>query len=153
MSGHGYAVLTVDEAVILRGTSPGYGWRQARSRDEVRTGFLDQGSQAVRRARTRQDPRKCRGEDEFWDVRGISQEVARGIRTARHTVGQCGLPQVQGGRRVCQVSLRGDQAGLPSTVHPATQPNRDPVEGAQRHACRQILWVYRRSYPCNNEFD
>ena len=23
----------------MRGTSPGYGWRQAKSRDEVRTGF------------------------------------------------------------------------------------------------------------------
>ena len=39
VSGHGYAVLAVDEADILRGTSPGYGWRQAKSRDEVRTGF------------------------------------------------------------------------------------------------------------------
>ena len=40
ISGHGYAVLAVDEAGILRGASPGYGWRQAKSRDEVRTGFL-----------------------------------------------------------------------------------------------------------------
>ena len=40
MSGHGYAVLAVDEAGVMRGTSPGYGWRQAKSRDEVRTGFF-----------------------------------------------------------------------------------------------------------------
>ena len=39
VSGHGYAVLAVDEAGVMRGTSPGYGWRQAKSRDEVRTGF------------------------------------------------------------------------------------------------------------------
>ena len=39
VSGHGYAVLAVNEAGITRGTSPGYGWRQAKSRDEVRTGF------------------------------------------------------------------------------------------------------------------
>ena len=39
MSGHGYAVLAVDEAGVMRGTSPGYGWRQAKSRDEVRTGL------------------------------------------------------------------------------------------------------------------
>ena len=39
VSGHGYAVLAVDEASVMRGTSPGYGWRQAKSRDEVRTGF------------------------------------------------------------------------------------------------------------------
>lgn len=36
-----------------------------------------QGSQAVRGARTGQDPRKGRGEDEFRDVRGIPQGVAR----------------------------------------------------------------------------
>ena len=40
VSGHGYAVLAVDEAGVMRGTSPGYGWRQAKSRDEVRTGSL-----------------------------------------------------------------------------------------------------------------
>ena len=39
VSGHGHAVPAVDEAGIMRGTSPGYGWRQAKSRDEVRTGF------------------------------------------------------------------------------------------------------------------
>ena len=39
VSGHGYAVLAVDEAGVMRGASPGYGWRQAKSRDEVRTGF------------------------------------------------------------------------------------------------------------------
>ena len=39
VSGHGYAVLAVDEAGVMRGTSSGYGWRQAKSRDEVRTGF------------------------------------------------------------------------------------------------------------------
>ena len=39
VSGHGYAVLAVDEAGVMRGTSPGYGWRQAKSRDEVHTGF------------------------------------------------------------------------------------------------------------------
>ena len=39
VSGHGYAVLAVDEAGVMRGTSPGYGWRQAKSRDEVRTGL------------------------------------------------------------------------------------------------------------------
>ena len=37
--GHGYAVLAVDEAGVMRGTSSGYGWRQVKSRDEVRTGF------------------------------------------------------------------------------------------------------------------
>ena len=37
--GHGYAVLTVDEASVMCGTSPRYGWRQAKSRDEARTGF------------------------------------------------------------------------------------------------------------------
>ena len=65
VSGHGYAVLAVDEAGVMRGTSPGYGWRQAKSRDEVRTGFLHQGSQAVRGAWTRQDPRKGRGAHEL----------------------------------------------------------------------------------------
>ena len=39
VSEHGYAVLAVDEAGVVRGTSPGYGWRQAKSRDETRTGF------------------------------------------------------------------------------------------------------------------
>ena len=39
VSGHGDAVLAVGEAGVMRGTSPGYGWRQAKSRDEVRTGF------------------------------------------------------------------------------------------------------------------
>ena len=39
VSGHGYAMLAVDEAGVMRGTSLGYGWRQAKSRDEVRTGF------------------------------------------------------------------------------------------------------------------
>ena len=39
VSGHGYAVLAVDEAGVMRGTSPGYGWHQAKSRDEVRIGF------------------------------------------------------------------------------------------------------------------
>ena len=39
VSGHGYAVFAVDEAGVMRGTSPRYGWRQAKSRDEVRTGF------------------------------------------------------------------------------------------------------------------
>ena len=39
VSGHGYAVLAVDEADVMRGTSSGYGRRQAKSRDEVRTGF------------------------------------------------------------------------------------------------------------------
>ena len=39
VSGHGYAVLAVDETGVMRGTSPRYGWRQAKSRDEVRTGF------------------------------------------------------------------------------------------------------------------
>ena len=39
VSGHGYAVLAVDEAGVMRGTSSGYGWRQVKSRDEVRTGF------------------------------------------------------------------------------------------------------------------
>ena len=39
MSGHGYAVLAVDETGIMRGTPPGYGWRQAKSHDKVRTGF------------------------------------------------------------------------------------------------------------------
>ena len=39
VSGHGYAVLAVDEAGVMRGTSSGYGWRQAKSRDGVRTGF------------------------------------------------------------------------------------------------------------------
>ena len=39
VSGHGYAVLAVDEAGVMRGASPGCGWRQAKSRDEVRTGF------------------------------------------------------------------------------------------------------------------
>ena len=39
VSGHGYAVLAVDEAGILRGASPGYGWRHAKRRDEVHTGF------------------------------------------------------------------------------------------------------------------
>ena len=39
VSGHGYAVLTVDEVGSMCGTSPGYGWLQAKSRDEVRTGF------------------------------------------------------------------------------------------------------------------
>ena len=39
VSGHGYAVLAVDEAGVMRGASPGYGWRHAKSRDEVRTGF------------------------------------------------------------------------------------------------------------------
>ena len=37
VSGHEYAVLAVDEAGVMRGTSLGYGWRQAKSRDEVRT--------------------------------------------------------------------------------------------------------------------
>ena len=37
--GHGYAVLVVDETGITRETSPGYGWRQAKSRDEVRAWF------------------------------------------------------------------------------------------------------------------
>ena len=37
--GHGYTVLAVDEAGILRGASSGYGWRQAKSRDKVHTGF------------------------------------------------------------------------------------------------------------------
>ena len=39
VSGHEYAVLAVDEVGILHGISLGYGWRQAKSRDEVRTGF------------------------------------------------------------------------------------------------------------------
>ena len=39
VSGHGYAVLAVDEAGVVRGTSPGYGWLQAKSRDEACTGF------------------------------------------------------------------------------------------------------------------
>ena len=39
VSGHGYAVLAVDEASVMRGASPRYGWRQVKSRDEVRTGF------------------------------------------------------------------------------------------------------------------
>ena len=39
VSGHGYAMLAVDEAGVMRETSPGYGWRQAKSRDEVRAGF------------------------------------------------------------------------------------------------------------------
>ena len=39
MSGHGYAVLAVEEAGVMHGTSPGYRWRQAKSRDEARTGF------------------------------------------------------------------------------------------------------------------
>ena len=39
VSGHGYAVLAVNEAGVMRGTSPGCGWRQAKSRNEVRTGF------------------------------------------------------------------------------------------------------------------
>ena len=39
VSGHGYAVLAVDEAGIMHGTSLGHVWRQAKSRDEVRTGF------------------------------------------------------------------------------------------------------------------
>ena len=65
VSGHGYAVLAVDEAGVMRGASPGYGWRQAKSRDEVRTGFSHQSSQAVRGAWTRQDPRKGRGTHEL----------------------------------------------------------------------------------------
>ena len=39
VSGHGYAVLAVDEADVMCETSPGYGWRQTKNRDEVRTGF------------------------------------------------------------------------------------------------------------------
>ena len=39
VSGHGYAVLAVGEAGVMRGASPGYGWRQTKSRDGVRTGF------------------------------------------------------------------------------------------------------------------
>ena len=39
VSGHGYTVLAVDEAGIMRETPPGCGWRQAKNRDEVRTGF------------------------------------------------------------------------------------------------------------------
>ena len=39
VSGHGYAVLAVNESSVMRGTSPGYGWRQAKGRDEVHTGF------------------------------------------------------------------------------------------------------------------
>ena len=31
VSGHEYAVLAVDEAGVMRGTSPGYEWRQAKS--------------------------------------------------------------------------------------------------------------------------
>ena len=65
VSGHEYAVLAVDEVGILHGISLGYGWRQAKSRDEVRTGVLHQGNQAVQRAKTGQDPRKGRGENEF----------------------------------------------------------------------------------------
>ena len=39
VSGHGDAVLAVGEAGVMCGTSPGYGWRQAKSRDKVRIGF------------------------------------------------------------------------------------------------------------------
>ena len=39
VSGHGYAVLAVDKAGVMRGTSPGCGWRQTKSHDEARTGF------------------------------------------------------------------------------------------------------------------
>ena len=39
VSGYGYAVLVVDEVGILRGASPGYGWRRAKSRDNVHVGF------------------------------------------------------------------------------------------------------------------
>ena len=39
VSGHGYAVLAAGEAGTMRGTSPGCGWRQAKSRGGVRAGF------------------------------------------------------------------------------------------------------------------
>ena len=97
VSGHGYAVLAVDEAGVMRGTSPGYGWRQAKSRDEVRTGFS---TKAVRLfGALGRDRIHVKAVDRTnSDVRGISQGVAPRIRSANHTFGQRVIPQVQGGK-------------------------------------------------------
>ena len=35
-------------------------------------------------------------------------------------------------------------------IHPATQPDRDPVEGAQGDACGKVLRIDIRSCQCNN---
>ena len=50
-------------------------------------------------------------------------------------------------------STKRDQDGLYPDVRPATQPDIDSMEGAQGHACMQVLWIWQMPYQCSSEFD
>ena len=97
VSGHVYAVLAADEAGVMRGISPGYGWRQAKSRDEVRAGFSTKAVRlfgALGRDRIHVKAVERMNSETFVEfLKGLHQEYGRLVNswTTRHT-------QVQGGK-------------------------------------------------------
>ena len=113
------AVLAVDEAGIIRGTSPGYGWRQAKSRDKVRTGFSTKAVRlfgALGRDRIHVKAVERTNSETFVEfLKELRQKYGRLVILLDNT-----SYHVQGSRRFCPIRARRDQDGLSPAVHPAT---------------------------------
>ena len=139
VSGHGYAVLAVDEAGVMRGTSPGYGWRQAKSRDEIRTGFSTKTVRllgALGRDRIHVKAVERTNSEIFVEfLKELRQKYGRPVILLdnapyhRYKAANEFVRSTQG-----EIKL----VYLPPYT-PQLDPIGDPVEGSQGHACKQIL--------------
>ena len=153
VSGHGYAVLAVDEAGVMRGASLGYGWRQAKSRDEVRTGFSTKAVRlfvALGRDRIHVKVVERTNSETFVEfLKELRQEYGRLIIL----LDNASYHRYRAVNEFVKSACGEIKAGLPPAIRPATQPNRDPVEGTQGNACGKVLRIDRRSCRCNSRPD